>query len=93
VLDHFEPEDRVDEPLRLSVEVLQSHRKLLALLESDEVRAYDSIGAAFDPREHEAVAQRTESGKPAGEVLEEHRKGWRIRDRVLRPAVVSVATD
>jgi len=69
------------------------HRKLLALLESEEVRPYDSIGAAFDPREHEAVAQRTESGKPAGEVLEEHRKGWRIRDRVLRPAVVSVATD
>ncbi|MGI9096162.1 MAG: nucleotide exchange factor GrpE [Candidatus Limnocylindrus sp.] len=69
------------------------HRKLLALLESEEVRPYDSVGAAFDPREHEAVARRTESGKPAGEVLEEHRKGWRIRDRVLRPAVVSVATD
>ena len=69
------------------------HRKLLALLESEEVRPYDSVGAAFDPREHEAIAQRTESGKPAGEVLEEHRKGWRIRDRVLRPAVVSVATD
>ena len=31
MLDHFEPEDWVDEPLRLSVEVLQSHRKLLAL--------------------------------------------------------------
>lgn len=69
------------------------HRKLHALLESEEVRPYESIGAAFDPREHEAVAQRPGSGRPAGEVLEEHRKGWRIRDRVLRPAVVSVAAD
>jgi len=69
------------------------HRKLLALLESEEVRPFVAVGATFDPREHEAVARRTESGRPAGEVLEEHRKGWRIRDRVLRPAVVSVATD
>lgn len=69
------------------------HRKLHALLESEEVRPYESIGAIFDPREHEAVAQRSGSGKPAGEVLEEHRKGWRIRDRVLRPAVVIVAAD
>ena len=51
------------------------------------------FGAIFDPREHEAVSQRSGSGKPAGEVLEEHRKGWRIRDRVLRPAVVIVAAD
>ena len=69
------------------------HRKLVALLESEEARPFESLGRPFDPREHEAVAQVPASGKPPGEVLEEHRKGWRIRDRILRPAVVSVAAD
>ena len=69
------------------------HRKLVALLESEEARPFESLGRTFDPREHEAVAQVPASGKPPGEVLEEHRKGWRIRDRILRPAVVSVAAD
>ena len=69
------------------------HRKLLAVMESEAARPYESIGQAFDPREHEAVAQVPGSGKPPGEVLQEHRKGWKIRDRILRPAVVSVATD
>ena len=69
------------------------HRKLLAVMESEAARPYESIGQSFDPREHEAVAQVPSSGKPPGEVLQEHRKGWKIRDRILRPAVVSVAAD
>jgi molecular chaperone GrpE len=69
------------------------HRKLLAVMESEAARPYESIGQPFDPREHEAVAQVPGSGKPPGEVLQEHRKGWKIRDRILRPAVVSVATE
>ena len=69
------------------------HRKLLAVMESEAARPYESIGQPFDPRKHEAVAQVPSSGKPPGEVLQEHRKGWKIRDRILRPAVVSVATD
>jgi molecular chaperone GrpE len=69
------------------------HRKLLVVMESEAARPYESIGQPFDPREHEAVAQVPSSGKPPGEVLQEHRKGWKIRDRILRPAVVSVAAD
>jgi len=69
------------------------HRKLLAVMESEAARPYESIGQPFDPREHEAVAQVPGSGKQPGEVLQEHRKGWKIRNRILRPAVVSVATD
>jgi molecular chaperone GrpE len=68
-------------------------RKMLALLESEEARPFESVGQPFDPREHEAIAQVPDSGKPPGQVLQEHRRGWRIRDRVLRPAVVSVAAD
>ena len=69
------------------------HRKLLAVMESEAARPYESVGQPFDPREHEAVAQVPGSGKAQGEVLEEHRKGWKIRERVLRPAVVSVAAE
>ena len=85
-------------PEALSVEpwvegVAAINRKLLSLLESEGVTPFESVGREFDPREHEAIAQVPGSGKPAGEVIAEHRKGWRIRDRILRPAVVSVAND
>jgi molecular chaperone GrpE len=69
------------------------HRKLLAVMESESARPYESVGQLFDPRDHEAIAQVPGSGKPSGEVLQEHRKGWKIRERILRPAVVSVAAD
>ena len=85
------PENLAAEPWVEGVAAI--HRKLLALLESEGVTSYEAVGKAFDPREHEAIAQVPDSGKPAGEVITEHRKGWRIRDRILRPAVVSVAND
>ena len=67
-------------------------RKLRALLESEGVRAIDaSAGRAFDPREHEAVATVPGSGQPAGTIVGELRRGYRLRDRVLRPALVAVA--
>jgi len=85
------PEELKSEPWIEGIAAI--HRKLLAVMESEAARPYESIGQPFDPREHEAVAQVPGSGKPPGEVLQEHRKGWKIRDRILRPAVVSVATD
>jgi molecular chaperone GrpE len=85
------PENLTAEPWVEGIAAI--NRKLLALLESEGVTPFESIGKEFDPREHEAIAQVPGSGKPAGEVIAEHRKGWRIRDRVLRPAVVSVAND
>lgn len=85
------PENLTAEPWVEGVAAI--NRKLLALLESEGVTPFESVGKEFDPREHEAIAQVPGSGKPAGEVIAEHRKGWRIRDRILRPAVVSVAND
>ena len=85
------PENLTTEPWVEGIAAI--NRKLLALLESEGVTPFESIGKEFDPREHEAIAQVPGSGKPAGEVIAEHRKGWRIRDRILRPAVVSVAND
>lgn len=67
-------------------------RKLRALLESEGVRAIDATaGRVFDPREHEAVANVPGSGQPDGTIVGELRRGYRLRDKVLRPALVAVA--
>lgn len=69
-------------------------RKLRLLLESEGVTSIDaSPGTPFDPREHEAVANVPGTGRPGGEIVEELRRGYRLRDRVIRPALVAVAED
>ncbi|MGA2513966.1 MAG: nucleotide exchange factor GrpE [Candidatus Limnocylindrales bacterium] len=66
-------------------------RKLRALLESEGVTPIEAIGRPFDPREHEAIASVPATGRPDGEVVAELQRGYRVRDRVLRPAMVAVA--
>jgi molecular chaperone GrpE len=68
-------------------------RKLRQLLESEGVSTIDaSPGRPFDPREHEAIANVPGTGRQEGEIVEEVRRGYRLRDRVIRPALVAVAT-
>jgi molecular chaperone GrpE len=67
-------------------------RKLRALLESEGVKQIDaSPGRPFDPREHEAIATVPGTDRPEGEIVDEIRRGYRLRDRVVRPALVAVA--
>ena len=67
-------------------------RKLGALLESEGVSQIDAApGRPFDPREHDAIANVPGTGQPEGEIVDELRRGYRLRDRVLRPALVAVA--
>jgi molecular chaperone GrpE len=67
-------------------------RKLRALLESEGVKQIDaSPGTPFDPREHEAIATLPSAEHREGEIVEEIRRGYRLRDRVVRPALVAVA--
>ncbi|MHB8958870.1 MAG: nucleotide exchange factor GrpE [Candidatus Limnocylindrales bacterium] len=67
-------------------------RKLRSLLESEGVTAVEaSSGTAFDPREHEAIASIPGTGLPDGVIVEEVRRGYRLRDRLIRPALVAVA--
>ena len=69
-------------------------RKLRALLESEGVSQIDaSPGTRFDPREHEAIANVPGTGRPEGEIVNEIRRGYRLRDRVVRPALVAVASE
>jgi molecular chaperone GrpE len=66
-------------------------RKLDQLLESEGLTPIVALGKQFDPHEHEAIAQEDAPGVPEGTVVAELQKGYRIRDRVLRPAMVAVA--
>jgi molecular chaperone GrpE len=67
-------------------------RKLRALLESEGVTQIDaSPGRPFDPREHDAIANVPGTDRRDGEIVEEVRRGYRLRDRVIRPALVAVA--
>jgi molecular chaperone GrpE len=69
-------------------------RKLRQLLESEGVATIDATaGKPFDPREHEAIANVPDTGRAEGEIVEEVRRGYRLRDRVLRPALVAVAAN
>ncbi len=69
-------------------------RKLRQLLESEGVTAIDAAaGKPFDPREHEAIANVPGTGRGEGEIVEEVRRGYRLRDRVIRPALVAVAAN
>ena len=66
-------------------------RKLRALLESEGVTIIEAVGRSFDPREHEAIASVPGTGRPDGEIVAEVQRGYRVRDKILRPALVAVA--
>jgi molecular chaperone GrpE len=74
--------------------VVAIDRKLRALLESEGVtQIAASPGTQFDPREHEAIANVPGTGRPEGEIVQEIRRGYRLRDRVVRPALVALASE
>jgi molecular chaperone GrpE len=71
------------------VELVQ--RELYAVLAQHEVQPIDAVGCAFDPAQHDAMSQVQDDSVPANSVIEVLQKGFRLRDRVLRPARVVVA--
>jgi molecular chaperone GrpE len=68
-------------------------RKLRLLLDSEGLTPIEAVGKPFDPHEHEAVTQEPTTAVPDGTVTQELQRGYRIRDRVLRPAMVAVAVN
>jgi molecular chaperone GrpE len=68
-------------------------RKLRAVLESEGVTAIEAVGQPFDPNLHEAVVHEKTTEHADNEVIGEVQRGYRLRDRVLRPALVRVANN
>jgi molecular chaperone GrpE len=75
--------------LRSGVELI--YKQMLAALAKLSVNPIASQGEAFDPRYHEAVEMVETSDAPDHQVLEELQRGYKFKDRLLRPAMVKVA--
>jgi molecular chaperone GrpE len=56
------------------------------------VEEINSLGKKFDPNLHEAVSQEASKDKPEGTVLKVMRRGFKLKDRLLRPAMVVVSS-
>ena len=75
---------------RKGVELI--HRQLLDVLRRRGVKTLDVTDADFDPRFHQAVAQEASTRHREGQVIEELRRGYMLGERLLRAAMVKVAT-
>jgi molecular chaperone GrpE len=68
-----------------------TERQLLATLEQHGVKPIDTSDGKFDPNFHQAIAEVPGNGKPPGSIVSVVQTGYRIGDRLLRPAMVMVA--
>ncbi len=77
-------------PVREGLET--TYRQMVHALEVSGMTPIDPKGAAFDPNAHQAIAMvPAPEGVASGNVVDVFQKGWMIAERVLRPAMVSVA--
>lgn len=74
---------------RLGVELVQ--RKMVDLLKKRGVTPIAAAGEMFDPNVHEAVVHEVSDAHEEGTITGELRRGYRLKDRLLRPAMVKVA--
>lgn len=66
-------------------------RKLNSIIESEGIERINSNHVPFDPNIHEAISHEECPGFESGEVIEVFRQGYKLGDRILRPAMVRVA--
>ena len=75
----------------LQAGVSMVHQQLLGALQEAGLEEVDATGKMFDHNLHEAVSQQVTAELPEGQVAQQMRKGYKLRDRLLRPASVVVA--
>jgi molecular chaperone GrpE len=93
-LSHLAPEMQAEASpaLKAVLEGVEAtERELTTTLERHGIRAIDADGAKFDPNLHQAIAEVPAEGKAAGSVVNVVQTGYVIADRLLRPAMVTVA--
>jgi molecular chaperone GrpE len=78
-----------DDPLAAGVRLVRSN--LEQALAKHGVVAFSAMGERFDPAFHEALLQVPSADQPPGTVVVEHARGFKLNDRLLRPAMVGVA--
>lgn len=80
-----------DDPLSAGVKLVRA--SLEQALARNGVVGFSAMGQKFDPAYHEALLQVPTAEKPAGTVVLEHARGFKLNDRLLRPAMVGVAVE
>jgi len=97
VLDHFDMAlaaaqsagTEAAKPLQDGIQMI--YQQLRNALVEAGLEEIDAAGKPFDPNLHEAVAQSETADAPEGQVVQQLRKGYKLRERLLRPASVVVA--
>lgn len=93
IVDDFERALRIDaagaDSYRQGLEII--HRALMEMLRKRGVTPIEAVGTPFDPQVHQAVAYEDDPERRDGEVTEEFARGYRLGDKLLRPAMVKVA--
>jgi molecular chaperone GrpE len=79
------------EQLRQGVELIV--KQMDEALKGLNVQPVESVGTQFDPRVHEALGSIETAEYPDHQVVEEIRKGYKLRDKLLRPALVKIAVN
>jgi len=93
VIDDFERALQTQAPgaesYRQGLEII--HRALMEMLRKRGVTPIDAVGTEFDPQVHQAVAYEEAPDRRDGEVMEQFTRGYRLGDKLVRPAMVKVA--
>jgi molecular chaperone GrpE len=93
-LDNFERALKMEADSEQTKSILQGmemvYRSLVEALKKEGVEAIEAVGKEFDPHYHQAVMQVEDENYGSNIVVEEFQKGYMIKDRVLRPAMVKV---
>ena len=93
VVDDFERALQTEAPgadsYRQGLEII--YRALMDMLRKRGVTPIDAVGTAFDPQVHQAVAYEEAPDRRDGEVMEQFTRGYRLGDKLVRPAMVKVA--
>ncbi|MBP0723701.1 nucleotide exchange factor GrpE [Bacillus sp. RG28] len=94
VLDNFERALQVESTDEQTKSVLQGlemvYRQLVEAVKKEGVEEIPALGQQFDPNVHQAVMQESDSSKESNEILQEFQKGYKLKDRVIRPSMVKV---
>ena len=97
VLDHFEMAQTAaqtakdDKLTSLQAGIAMIQQQLKGILAETGLEEIDASGKPFDPMLHQAVSQVETADAPEGQVVQQIRKGYKLRDHLLRPAAVVVA--
>ena len=76
-------------PIAVGMEMIE--RQLKDYMAGAGVEVVEAVGFVFDPNVHEAVGQEESAEVEEGKIIRQMRKGYKVRDRLLRPAMVVVS--